>query len=270
MREPDATCVHPANSMLQPSSTLAMGEPMLNPGMFPRVVAILSLVVLSGLGVSACSDDGTSVPFSGADGTSRGGTDAAGGGADASDGSGESADGGNLALDVSITDTASEEDTSEPEGADCIGILDCVNSQECDTAACIDQCVATGTPDAQVTFEDFFACLGANCQDADTQAEFQECQLEFCGDELSACTGQDIGSGDLTCEEVFECSTGCRDQACVEECLASGSAAGQAEYSALVQCAIEPCGGSGTADALLACFEEECPDEFGTCFPGDM
>lgn len=228
--------------------------------MFPLFVACAAFLVFG-----ACGDEAVNLFNDLADAAGNAARDTGMGG----EGSGDEADAGNQTLDIGIADTNEEPDVTEPTGTDCIGILECVNTNQCQTQACLEQCVATGTPDAQDLFNAFFACIGTNCAGAATDEEFAECQVEQCGAELSACTGQQVGTGDLTCEEVFGCTTGCRDQACLQECLGNGTAGAQVQYGALVQCAAAACAESTSADALLMCFEENCPDEYADCFPVD-
>ena len=228
--------------------------------MFPLFVACAAFLVFG-----ACGDEAVNLSNDLADAAGNAARDTGMGG----EGSGDEADAGNQTLDVGIADTSEEPDATEPTGTDCTGILQCVNTNQCQTPACLDECIATGTPDAQELFNAFFSCIGTNCAGAATDEEFAECQVEQCGAELSACTGQQVGTGDLTCSEVFDCTTGCRDQACLQECLGTGTAAAAHCTSAPYCVCAAACGESTSVDALLMCFEETCPDEYAACFPVD-
>lgn len=153
-------------------------------------------------------------------------------------------------------------------GLDCVGILECVNTNECADQACLDGCISQGTTTAQSQFTAVLNCIGTNCADAATDAEFAQCQQEFCSAELNACTGgtgSPGGAGTATCNEVVTCVLTCADQACADNCVATGTAAAQTAAIGFYNCAVDNCASATTVDEFLSCGRSACPTEAADC-----
>jgi len=90
----------------------------------------------------------------------------------------------------SATDTG---ETTSGDG-DCTSIYYC--SADCTDQACIDACIANGTPTAQEMFNTMSTCWETNCSNTATNEEFSACVMENCADETLACSYHDCSNGD--------------------------------------------------------------------------
>lgn len=103
--------------------------------------------------------------------------------ADDSDISGNDSDTDNLA---DTGDTAADTGNTTSSYEDCTSIYYC--SADCTDQACIDACIANGTPAAQEMFNAMSTCWETNCSDTTTKEEFSACVIENCSDETLACS----------------------------------------------------------------------------------
>ena len=185
----------------------------------------------------------------------------------AADTSTTAADTSTTGTDTSTTtsmDTTMNMDMGMTGMATCGEINGCLgNCGQMDTA-CQNACIASGSPAAQMEFNNLAMCLQTNCAMA---MDLQACADMNCPTELEACFGP-VMTGDLTCDEVFTCFDTCPvdgmgnpDQMCLQDCFNSGSAAAQQQYNDIVACnTTNMCMGDGT------CLQTNCPTELDACF----
>lgn len=83
-------------------------------------------------------------------------------------------------------DTATDTGNTTSSYEDCASIYYC--STDCTDQACIDACIANGTPTAQEMFNAMSTCWETNCSDTTTKEEFSACVIENCSDETLACS----------------------------------------------------------------------------------
>lgn len=227
----------------------------------------------------------------------------AGGGLDAGDGTRDTggtdaAPGDTSTLDIGVRDTGCVPDCSSAEcgndgcggscgtcpagescnagtcqssgggGTDCRGILTCVNENACADQACLEACLGRGTATAQQQFIAVLTCLSDNCSEASSDADFQQCQQDFCSRELNACSGGGGGggpSGSDTCMGVVNCVLQCPDQSCADACVAAGTPAAQNAGAAYYNCAIAACSSATTIGEFHECGASACPSEAAQC-----
>lgn len=229
-----------------------------------RQLLSVSALVATGLFLFACGDDTSTVIERDSNAADAGVTADTGVGTD----SDAAEDTGNQTLDISVGDdsgTSTDAGPVEPQGS-CTDIITCVNTNECADAACLNACIALGSTAAQSQIQALLGCIQTECADATTEEAAAECQIENCGAELSACTGQAVGVGDSTCEDTFSCVLGCTTEACASECVAQGTPAAQTQVAALTQCVATACTTATSEAQLLACAEENCGEQYNACF----
>ncbi|MFT6399296.1 MAG: hypothetical protein ACJAYU_004061 [Bradymonadia bacterium] len=150
-----------------------------------------------------------------------------------------------------------------PVQIDCIAIIQCIN--QATTQQDFNDCVAQGTPEAQDQINAIVDCVQTNCADPDlTEDEALACQQEECSAELNTCQG--IGVGSETCEEVVDCLLGCSTADCQNACVSAGTEEAQDEAIAGFNCAAEICGEVASQEEFFTCFEENCPEEYNSCY----
>jgi hypothetical protein len=123
--------------------------------------------------------------------------------------------------------------------------------------ACEADCFYESSGLAQAQVDALQTCITTNACEGD-----DACILENCNNELQSCVG---GMSDtLPCPLVAECLIDCDgDEACALACGRSTPEVA-AEADALAVCAdAENCNN-------LNCVENNCPDEWGVCYSGDV
>lgn len=145
-----------------------------------------------------------------------------------------------------LQDPGSGTDISWGTGT-CIDIMDCINENMCETQVCVQQCVASGSPEAQQQFAALGQCVVQQCgqfgQNEPGQAAY--CVYTQCEAQNKPCTK----TGDLGCMGVLTCVQNCgQNQACAQDCVTQGT------YDAQVKLL-----------AILACIEKNCPNVDQMC-----
>lgn len=95
-----------------------------------------------------------------------------------------------------------------------------------------------------------------------------------CCDDPNVCQEPESGVGlecvpvpEMTCRQMWDCATDCDRPECAEACINAGSAEGQAQLDAVLNCANQVCAGNATEECVYATIEPgaECFDEFNAC-----
>lgn len=148
--------------------------------------------------------------------------------------------------------------------ATCEATYDCVIA--CETEACLESCYAAASPTATQQLDAMFACLESRCGNATTDAQFQTCAQQQCGSEIDTCFGfGSVGTGNDTCEEVYDCLVGCTTNACATACYGEGTAAAQGQIDTLLTCFETNCGNVSEAQ-FPACAGQYCQAPIDACF----
>ncbi|MGB0589587.1 MAG: hypothetical protein ACPGU1_07915 [Myxococcota bacterium] len=138
----------------------------------------------------------------------------------------------------------------------CGTIATCVDECGDDAEACVNACVAAGSPEAIADYNAWFACE-ADCEDG-------QCIIDTCADEGSQCFWQ--GTGASNCLEVNDCLQGCEDAECSEGCFADATEAAKAIWLQLLWCNNAVCGLAEPGDDADACWAEAV-GQGGACAP---
>ena len=153
---------------------------------------------------------------------------------------------------------------------------------------------------ASCDVEGAYQCSGSisqKCQDG-TWKNFQQCN-DGCNQATGKCTepGGDTGSGDTgttdtgdtgtnpdtgdtgtnpdtgdtqsgntdTCVDIYQCSTNCADQACLEACIANGTPTDQNLFITMYNCWGNNCANATTSDEFTDCIVANCANETEAC-----
>jgi len=147
--------------------------------------------------------------------------------------------------------------------ATCAEAYDCmVNCGE--DQACLTGCYYDAGPEGRAQLDALFQCLDTNCGSA---SDYQACAESKCATQIDACFA--IGTGELTCAEVYDCFYGCAqdDNACVNACYGQGSSEAQSQVMGLSQCLNQYCASQTTNDGFMDCLAANCIDPYYACFP---
>lgn len=124
----------------------------------------------------------------------------------------------------------------------CVDIVGCLNEKQCQTQACLQECLATGSVEAQNQFAALAQCEVQQCgqygQNEPSQAAY--CVYSQCKAQNQPCTK----TGNLGCMAMLQCAQGCGnppDQACILGCFGQGTYDGQAAFFAIAACVEEKC-----------------------------
>ncbi|MCA9668673.1 MAG: hypothetical protein KC503_23935 [Myxococcales bacterium] len=152
---------------------------------------------------------------------------------------------------------------------DCAKIAGCLQSCSPADTACLQGCLASGTPVGLARFNTMAACINGAlvgacatpCQSG-TPAQCDGCVQTACASEVGICYGTiaapdggvlvdggaggdgggDMGSADLgaplTCGEILDCIDKCPpvDQLCIGGCISRGSAVARQQFSVMNTC----------------------------------
>ncbi len=139
----------------------------------------------------------------------------------------------------------------------CVDIVGCVNDNACQTQACVQQCMATGSVEAQNQFAALAQCEVQQCgqygQNQPSQAAY--CVYSKCKAQNQPCTK----TGNLGCMAMLQCAQGCGnppDQACVMNCFGQGTYDGQTALFAVAACVEEKCPNADQQCILSNCFQQ--------------
>ena len=151
---------------------------------------------------------------------------------------------------------------------------------------------------ASCDVEGAYQCSGSisqKCQDG-TWKNFQQCN-DGCNQATGKCTepGGDTGSGDTgttdtgdtgtgdtgtsdtgsdtgdtaggtdTCVDIYQCFTGCSDQACLDACIANGTPTDQNLFITMYNCWGNNCANASTNDEFTDCIAANCANETEAC-----
>ncbi len=137
--------------------------------------------------------------------------------------------------------------------------------------------------------------ISQKCQDG-TWTNFQQCN-DGCNQATGKCNepGGDTGSGDTgstdtgdtgtgdtgtgdsgsdtgdtaggtdTCADIYQCSTNCADQACLEACIANGTPTDQNLFVTMYNCWGNNCANASTSDEFTDCIAANCLNETEAC-----
>ena len=83
-------------------------------------------------------------------------------------------------------DTGTDTGDTASGTATCLDIYYC--SKDCTDQACLDACIASGTPEAQETLNAMYTCWETYCADTAEQEEFSDCVMANCANETEACS----------------------------------------------------------------------------------
>jgi len=137
---------------------------------------------------------------------------------------------------------------------------------ECPTGdqACQQECLASGTQEAQGEWDTFIDCIDDegyfDCAEGDS-----DCLNEAwsaCNEEFTACA-----HGDFTCKEMSDCVDTCAptDQVCIQVCLLNGSIEAQGTWDDMVTCLIEQCGEQDDPECENDAFQGACSSVYNAC-----
>ncbi len=131
---------------------------------------------------------------------------------------------------------------------------------------CLGGCYEQGTSEAQAALDDMFNCFSDHCS-GQTGEAFNTCAWQYCTSEINTCMPPVYG--DDSCEQVYNCLTGCEqgDNACQTACFEGGTEQAQGDVLSLFDCFEEQCGDVTDPDAWSDCVHEHCANEIGVCFP---
>lgn len=147
---------------------------------------------------------------------------------------------------------------------DCQTTYDCLTSCPTGDDACVTVCHGRATPEAQVIMGDMVQCFQSQCDVPD--AQFQECAMTKCTDEINACYPGMIG--DLTCEQAYDCMVQCNgNQTCTSDCYSRGNAAAQGQLGNLFQCFQVLCGSVQDQTLFRECALSNCEVQLLACMP---
>lgn len=251
---------------------------------FSRLEAALAATLLMAL--SACGSTGA--PSVGDDGwpmdPPAGSVRDGGGVAPRADGGSARADGGGSGGTIASRDGGlggSRLDggsTSATTGSRaCSEVYQCANGCGAQDPACVQDCLGTGTAQAQTQVESLSTCLANQCSGQSGSA-LQACARAQCATDMTACFGATTtpvdagtttttgGTGGSTCVDVVNCLNACpqNDSACNQVCMQQGSPSAQQEVNALAQCLSTNCG-TQTGSAYQTCAQRRCATEITAC-----
>ncbi len=158
-------------------------------------------------------------------------------------------------------------DNSLCEIYSCAQIYMCMGGCSENDDGCYVDCYLKGTSQGRADFDAINHCAHANnCFEA---ADYQVCMETNCQGVLDDCF--EASTGDLTCEEMYECFGDCQegDQACTWACYESGTAEAQQQYNDMAECFETQCGGIDDQDQWLNCVYTNCAEELEGCFIPD-
>ena len=135
-------------------------------------------------------------------------------------------------------------------GGTCVDITNCVNQNQCSTQACVQQCVAVGSPQAQGQFEALAQCMVQKCGQ---YGQNQPNQLAYCV--YSQCKVENqpcVVTGNLGCMAMLQCGQGCgQDETCIMNCVFQGTYDAQTTFLSIAACMEQNCPTSPTQQCIL-------------------
>lgn len=171
----------------------------------------------------------------------------------------------------------------------CPDIKEC--AAPCTDDACAANCSSAGSPFSQSLFSQLLNCAKAACGDYDSECFDKEfaadgkCYIEMdlclhadgvCGNSIcepmEECMSCPYDCGNCaggSCSDIMACKLGCGgDLGCVDGCVTSASASGQAVYNVMTDCITGACGGVGIDDICesQAVTQGPCADPFNACW----
>jgi len=132
--------------------------------------------------------------------------------------------------------------------------------------SCQEQCYTNAAPAAQTQLDALFQCLETNCDPSLSEAAYAECASSKCGAQTQACFGGTVTTGNDTCQQVYDCFSGCQAEACYTACYGDGTSAAQGQIDAMYTCFDSKCGTIEDQDAWLTCVQANCNTPLTACF----
>lgn len=153
-------------------------------------------------------------------------------------------------------------DPGQPEipggNGTCVDIAVCLNENQCQTQACVQDCLAVGSPQAQNQFAALTQCAVSKCgQFQDQPMQQGYCVYTQCKAENQPCTK----TGNLGCKAMLQCAQGCgQNEACILDCLSQGTYEAQTALFNIGACIEAKC---PTGDE--GCILSNCMQQFLAC-----
>ncbi|MFO0745900.1 MAG: trypsin-like serine protease [Myxococcota bacterium] len=133
-------------------------------------------------------------------------------------------------------------------------------------AHCEGVCKDGATDEAKPLVDALLTCAADNCAGLTGQAR-RQCLQSKCADEFNTCFGVGpVTTGDQTCDQVYDCVSGCQSGGCYQQCLGQGTADAQTQVNALLTCLQGSCNDQQTEAGYTACAHLSCRDQVTTCF----
>ena len=148
---------------------------------------------------------------------------------------------------------------------DCESLYTCLG--DCgEDSGCAADCYITGTEEGKAELDTLFQCFAQYCEALEGEA-WSQCASDNCGDAIATCFP--VGTGPLSCEEVYTCYGECPqdDGTCNFGCFEQGTAMAQTQVEAMTQCLIDNCSDIEDDNAWYECINANCSQEIATCFP---
>lgn len=148
---------------------------------------------------------------------------------------------------------------------DCEQIYNCMVNCPQEDLGCQTDCYQQGTDDGKSKLDSMFGCFQQYCAEV-SEDQFATCVEQHCQTQVDTC--MPIGTGDWSCEQVYDCIVGCpeNDATCQMTCYESGTATAQTQLDAMFDCFEQQCG-TLTGDDWQECVTTQCETQINTCLP---
>lgn len=142
----------------------------------------------------------------------------------------------------------------------CQGLAACIDACR-NEPGCVFGCWSAATRPAHALYSAIITCAQARCDGVGG-----DCVARRCGEPIAACMA-DVAApteGDADCRAVAQCAQHCADEGCRAACAATGTAAAQADFAAVTECAGRHCDHL-PPPARAACLAGPCRDALRAC-----
>ena len=152
--------------------------------------------------------------------------------------------------------------------ASCPGLLKCIGDAKCGStdAACYYGCFEKATESAYTKYNATTECVASKCA-GKTGTELQNCVMQSCATELTACQTPET-FGTANCTGLVQCiaQAGCTsaDAACFYGCFEKATESAYTKYNATTECVASKCAGK-TGTELQNCVTQSCGTELTAC-----
>jgi hypothetical protein len=127
---------------------------------------------------------------------------------------------------------------------------------------CLFGCHASASEQGAKDFYSLQSCASQKCP-GKSGAAWSLCAEQGCKSFLDKCTG-----GSLSCAQILQCASGCKDKPCAQACKVKGSVQGLADLQKLLDCNNQSCAvhcTQGSQQQCDACMSVFCKSQQAAC-----